>query len=1090
MRFLIVAERELRAAARRKGTYILRWATGLGFFVLLIWLMWAIGALQSKNRVHELFNVFSVLVFFYCLLVGAVRTADCISSERREGTLGLLFLTNVNSLEIIAGKLCSNALPTVYGLLAIFPMLALPLLMGGVTSAEFGRMMLALLNAILFSLGCGFLASVWCKRQFPAVAVAMGLALVFGAGTFGAATLVDEFKGPAWLMDALSTTCPLYTVAVADGTKLFKANHYWLSLGNVAVVALGALVLATLGLARSRRDRPKSAPRRASGTAFGQFIAARQNAGRAALRQRLLNRNAFFWLTARKQISAPIFMLIVVALVLITLFGTTPLCIKLVGSQRYGVVLGSMLAWVWTALAIHVLALYYAAMISSQALAEDKQTGALELIFATPMKEDTIARGLWMAFRRRMLFPAIAAILAHGYFIWLVMTMTLLDPPGAKLPPGMMQWEVFWKILFNDPIGGRMFPWEFVLIIRVLAGILLVAPVLWFTLAWVGRWLGLRMKHPGFAPMVALALLVVPPTLVFSLACYLADEFGLFRTSDRIWAPWVAGGAFGTTLAHCGILSSWASRRLRDNFRSAVIGRFDVVRRTWAQRARSTLRFTVRATGFVAACALLAVGYYGCQSFRSRQAWSQFQAELKQKNVSLEVAELLPTPTPDEQNFARSREFQNLLSHRDKALSEMTDRLPDLDNWQRYHQQHEETHAWTRRRPAPLDRFARWMGVPDLPPESSKPVAYGAPAATPDLDGATNNPTIAPLILKALQPVDASLDALAVAARRPTFQTGTNRNALAVIQPSHTELKAVARLQFLFTLRALASLETGKPDRAAEDVSTSLRLTRLASQSPDAASVGRTHILLVRSLQPLWEGLHRHQWTEPQLARIESELAPFTLLANYTNTVRRVVRANIEIWRAIPEKNVRPIQLPDPSGGFRSSRDWTHMPQNTWFDLCIQLHLAGEIALNDVNAASERIDQTLDWGDLSDLPLDQESQELLQMTMPYWSGGDPKHLSFAQTSLNQARVAIALERERLANQRYPKSLSELVPAHFRRIPNDLAVGRPLLYEPNTNGTFLLRGLGQNHLNDGTNSYSDDWLWAPPTNALTTPILEP
>ena len=49
--------------------------------------------------------------------------------------------------------------------------------------------------------------------------------------------------------------------------------------------------------------------------------------------------------------------------------------------------------------------------------------------------------------------------------------------------------------------------------------------VTWPTLGWVGRWLGLRMKHPGFAPMASLALLFVPPILLFSLACYLADKF-------------------------------------------------------------------------------------------------------------------------------------------------------------------------------------------------------------------------------------------------------------------------------------------------------------------------------------------------------------------------------------------------------------------------------------------------------------------------------------------------------------------------------------------------------------------------------------
>src|SRR5512140_1902595 len=146
MRFLYVADRELRAAARRKVTYRTRWITAVLFFGLLLWLMWAFGAYTNKSAAMDVFEVFSVLAFLYCLFIGTASTADCISAERREGTLGLLFLTNLNSAEIIAGKLCSTALASLFGLLAIFPMLALPLLIGGITFGHFARAVLAMLT--------------------------------------------------------------------------------------------------------------------------------------------------------------------------------------------------------------------------------------------------------------------------------------------------------------------------------------------------------------------------------------------------------------------------------------------------------------------------------------------------------------------------------------------------------------------------------------------------------------------------------------------------------------------------------------------------------------------------------------------------------------------------------------------------------------------------------------------------------------------------------------------------------------------------------------------------------------------------------
>ena len=111
MRFLSVAARELRSTARQKATYRVRWITAGIFLGLLVWLLWAFGGLTNQRAVPRIFRVYSVLTLLYCLFMSTARTADCISVERREGTLGLLFLTNLNSSEIILGKLCSSAGP-------------------------------------------------------------------------------------------------------------------------------------------------------------------------------------------------------------------------------------------------------------------------------------------------------------------------------------------------------------------------------------------------------------------------------------------------------------------------------------------------------------------------------------------------------------------------------------------------------------------------------------------------------------------------------------------------------------------------------------------------------------------------------------------------------------------------------------------------------------------------------------------------------------------------------------------------------------------------------------------------------------------
>ena len=187
MRFISVAERELRSGARQKGIHRMRWITAMIFFGLLAWLMWVFSSFRSP----QVFQIYSTLTFFYCIIIGATHTADCLSSERREGTLGLLFLTNLNAPEIVGGKLCSSALAASYGLFAIFPLLAVQMLLGGVTLGQFWMTVLALANTIFFSVAVGFFASSVCRKQFTAVALATGLALFTSLAFMGLSTAAN-----------------------------------------------------------------------------------------------------------------------------------------------------------------------------------------------------------------------------------------------------------------------------------------------------------------------------------------------------------------------------------------------------------------------------------------------------------------------------------------------------------------------------------------------------------------------------------------------------------------------------------------------------------------------------------------------------------------------------------------------------------------------------------------------------------------------------------------------------------------------------------------------------------------------------------
>ncbi|MGO8925843.1 MAG: hypothetical protein ACLQU3_02955 [Limisphaerales bacterium] len=1058
MRFLSVADRELRSAARQKATYRTRWLTAALFFGLLVWMLWAFNGFTNRRAAPEIFKVLSVLTLLYSLFLGTARTADCISVERREGTLGLLFLTNLNSAEIIGGKLCSSALASVYGLMAIFPMLALPLLMGGITFGHFARTVAGLLNGILFALAAGFLASVVCKRQFTAIALALGLTVSFAGGLMLGAAAASSYGPTKPLANWLAAFSPLHTLLAADGAPGFGPSRFWLSAAAVAGVSLGCLGLTTLLLARTWRDRPKRVSAWHHRLRFGRRSERTPSARRAALRRRLLAINPLFWLAARQRVSAQVIMFLAVVLTLITVYVAAPLYGRTMGAGAEAPVLGHLFAWLWTGLAIHALVLYYAAMSASQRLAEDKQTGALELILCTPTTERSISRGLWLAYARNMLFPALLAVLVHLFFIWMCAVMATFEPPG-RIAPGTTPGELFWGGLLDQPVRGRVLEWQFGFFLRAALLLLLQLMLTWLTLGWVGRWLGLRMKHPGFAPMASLALLFAPPVLLFSLACYLADKFKLDRLPERQFLPLMMWLAFAIGCGHCLVLSVWAATRLRHHLRPVAMSRYQPLP-PWRWRLpswRVVRRIAIGAAGFAAVAALLVVSYYGYQNWRNESAWKTFQTSLRQSGDSLDLSPLLPKPMPDDANLARSPAFLGLLSKTNREPTSVFERMRSFQQPASGSRANGDLTDWARQTNSPLHPFVNW---------TSQQSSDGSETKRQE-DAAT--------ILRGLRSQSASLRGLAAAAAGlSAFQTSTNRDARAVLQPVGEPTLLLERVHLVFQVRACASLALGQNAEAAEDVLTGLRLARLARQLPDVRSTVRVQVLLLRSLQPLWEGLSQQAWTEPQLAVFQHELAGFNLLADYTNAVRRVVLAHIEVWRAIPDSANSRIVLPASDGGYLREPAWQLQPRSWWFESCIQLHNAGRNAIEQVDVAAGRIQPAMNWSDLSGLPLDSPTSELLQQSQ--WWGANPASVGFAQTSVNQAIIACALERFRLANSVYPETLDQLVPALLARIPHDAVSGRPIIYQNPGEGSFVLRGVGPNGTDDRKNPASDDWLW--------------
>src|SRR5690349_6247037 len=180
MTFLPIVERELREGARKKSPRYTRLVVAavsllIGLFQLTFVPIFSRGAAQGGTA----FGIITGFAFLLCLLAGVFITADCLSEEKREGTLGLLFLTDLKGYDVVLGKFMATTLNSFYALVAMFPVLSLPLLMGGVTGAEFWRMTLALFNALFFSLAAGIFVSALSRDSQRAMGNTLGLLLIF-----------------------------------------------------------------------------------------------------------------------------------------------------------------------------------------------------------------------------------------------------------------------------------------------------------------------------------------------------------------------------------------------------------------------------------------------------------------------------------------------------------------------------------------------------------------------------------------------------------------------------------------------------------------------------------------------------------------------------------------------------------------------------------------------------------------------------------------------------------------------------------------------------------------------------------------------
>ncbi|MFM8359155.1 MAG: ABC transporter permease subunit, partial [Verrucomicrobiota bacterium] len=260
-----ILQRELREQARSGvGTAVRLLGGGLALAACA----WVLNA-DPRLRLLSGQGIFLGLNKVVALAVWAVvplLVADGLARERRQGTLGLLFLTPLTARQIVTGKACSQALRALTLIVAAYPVLTIPVLLGGVGWPDVARLLLIQLAVLALALASGLLASAAARDALPARLLAFTLtvaaSLVFAVLYVGAFTLWQHARpagpGPPDLPAAFQRNFQQWILRqlwFGRGLGLFwrsgAGGPGWVGLLQAAAVLAAALGLAAaaVGLA-------------------------------------------------------------------------------------------------------------------------------------------------------------------------------------------------------------------------------------------------------------------------------------------------------------------------------------------------------------------------------------------------------------------------------------------------------------------------------------------------------------------------------------------------------------------------------------------------------------------------------------------------------------------------------------------------------------------------------------------------------------------------------------------------------------------------------------------------------------------------
>jgi hypothetical protein len=499
--------------------------------------------------------------------------------------------------------------------------------------------------------------------------------------------------------------------------------------------------------------------------------------------------------------------------------------------------------------------------------------------------------------------------------------------------------------------------------------------------------------------------------------------------------------------------------------------------------------------------------FYAQEDFRGWYAWHQFKQQEEANGENFNHLSFAPAAVPDEQNFALTpivaSSYDWLLDKDGKKL------YPHKTNYVDRLSMNRESNSGLLDSPT---NFAGWARSKLTDLKEWQDYYRALAAKTNEFPVSPTPQTPAADVLLALSKYDSDIEEIRKASTLPYSRFPLYYSSDHPFEIILVHLAPLKRCCQVLELRASAELENNQSDKALDDVKLMFRLADSIHNEPFLISHLVRIALTSLALQPVWEGLIKHKWSDAQLAILDRELAPLNFLNDYGFSMRNErAGAVLEIESMRKHRDYKKIasllngmdligEDSEPSVEYSAPSKISEilcypislylMPDGWYFEneltvaemhrqcflpmIDTNLQVALPKIRNDANEYFKKLNLG-PWNMIAMLSTDLRS-----------SG---RKFAYGQNSINMARVACALERYRLGHNEYPETLGALAPQFITQIPHDVIGGKPLHYGPKDGGKFFLYSIGWNATDDGGQiglskyGYSDttkgDWVWPNP-----------